>query len=170
MYNIKTLYKFCLSRIFIYNFSLLQLKSLGKLSIGFYFNVIFQLIRYLPVNVSFPLFLSTERLLLFWHFVKSVISLLRWNFTLFVCVIYCLVCLVCLLDYSISFGFKCYFAVYGKKLYIWILNHRFKLYTAILTEGALDHTAWKVSVFGVILIRIFLRSDYIRTDTKYGRI
>ena len=52
----------------------------------------------------------------FWHFVKSVISLLRWNFTLFVCVIYCLVCLVCLLDYSIAFGFKCYFAAYGKKI------------------------------------------------------
>ena len=109
---------------------MLQLKSLGKLSIGFYFNVNFQLICYLPVNVSFPLFLSTERLLLFWHFVKSVISLLRWNFTLLVCVIYCLVCLVCLLDYSIAFGFKCYFAVYGKKNFTfeyWITDSNFTL-------------------------------------------
>ena len=71
MYNIKTLYKFSLSRIFIQNFSLLQLKSLGKLSIGFYFNVNFQLICYLPVNVSFPLFLSTERLLLFLTFCEK---------------------------------------------------------------------------------------------------
>ena len=84
MNNIKTLYKFCLSRICIYNFSLWQHKPRGKLSVAFYFNYNFQLMCYLPVNVSFPRFLSTLRLLLFWNFVKNVISLLRWNFMLHV--------------------------------------------------------------------------------------
>ena len=31
-------------------------------------------------------------------------------------------------------------------------------------------TAWKVSVFGVILIRIFAYSDWIRRDTEYQSI
>ena len=74
MNNVKTLYKFCLSRICIYNFSLWQHKSRGKLSVAFYFNYNFQLMCYLPVNVSFPRFLSTLRLLLFWNFVKNAIS------------------------------------------------------------------------------------------------
>ena len=30
-----------------------------------------------------------------------------------------------------------------------------------------NNTAWKVSVFGVILVRIFQHSDWIRRDTKY---
>ena len=29
------------------------------------------------------------------------------------------------------------------------------------------HTAWKVSVFGVILVRIFPNSNWIRRDTEY---
>ena len=32
------------------------------------------------------------------------------------------------------------------------------------------HTAWKVSVFGVILVRIFPHSDWIRRDTEYFSI
>ena len=31
--------------------------------------------------------------------------------------------------------------------------------------AAIDYTAWKVSVFGVILVRIFPHSDWIRRDT-----
>ena len=45
---------------------------------------------------------------------------------------------------------------------------RFKV--ALMTSFPLLLTAWKVSVFGFILVRIFLHSDWIRRDTQYLRI
>ena len=34
--------------------------------------------------------------------------------------------------------------------------------------NAMIYTAWKVSVFGVLLVHIFLHSDWIRGDTEYS--
>ena len=42
----------------------------------------------------------------------------------------------------------------------WKKNFSFNFSTA--------NTAWKVSVFGVILVRIFPQSDWIRRDTQYS--
>ena len=40
-------------------------------------------------------------------------------------------------------------------------------YLSVVRERFLNDTVWKVSVFGVFLIRFFLHSDRIRRDTPY---
>ena len=44
-----------------------------------------------------------------------------------------------------------------------ILLPKFKL----TVVGRIYHPAWKVSVFGLFLVRIFLHTDWIRRDTPY---
>ena len=43
----------------------------------------------------------------------------------------------------------------------------FTIWLQVVLCSLLFDTAWQVSVFGVILVRIFLHSDWIRRDTPY---
>ena len=44
-------------------------------------------------------------------------------------------------------------------------KNRREIRSAAVTNGS--HTTWKVSLFGVFLVRIFLHSDWIWRDTEY---
>ena len=49
----------------------------------------------------------------------------------------------------------------------YLLIYLFSTFPSFMRKIWTLHTAWKVSVFGVILVRIFPHSDRIRTDTEY---
>ena len=52
-------------------------------------------------------------------------------------------------------------------LSLYVFIYQKCLFLSVVRERFLNDTVWKVSVFGVFLIRFFLHSDRIQRDTEY---